>query len=193
MNQIPFPDKKYNVIYADPPWPFGLRVTHSTVRRIYVPYNMMSIEELCALPVERIAKDDSLLGTRGQPHDLLTNHRVRQLQEFARDKMTHSRKPAQFRDLIASMFRKDLPKIELFARDGAWMGCVGRRSVMKGQAMSEELRQRIIKTLNWMVMDMKWRFDDNKNNLEVGSQGGYSPELQEAINLLKELENENRN
>ena len=53
--------------------------------------------------------------------------------------------------------------------------------------MSKELRQRIIKTLDWMVKDMKWRADEVCGNLELTSQGGYSPELQEAINLLEEL------
>lgn len=54
----------------------------------------------------------------------------------------------------------------------------------------EELRTRATKSLEWMVADMKWRFDQTKQNLDNGSQGGYSPELTEAIALLAELESE---
>ncbi len=53
--------------------------------------------------------------------------------------------------------------------------------------MTPELKRRIIETLEWMVKDMKWRADDLRNNTEKGSQGGYSPELTEAIELLEEL------
>lgn len=47
--------------------------------------------------------------------------------------------------------------------------------------------KRVIKSLNWMVPDMKHRHDEIKNNLEDGSQGDYSPQLIEADALLKEL------
>jgi hypothetical protein len=47
--------------------------------------------------------------------------------------------------------------------------------------------ERIIKTLEWLVGDAKWRFDQTKNNIDEGSQGGYSEELTEAMNLLEEL------
>ena len=53
--------------------------------------------------------------------------------------------------------------------------------------MDDKLRQRIINTLDWMVADMKYRADETKRNFEEGSQGGYSPELQEAIDLLAVL------
>ena len=51
----------------------------------------------------------------------------------------------------------------------------------------KELITRVIETLDWMVKDLRWRFDDSKSNLEPGSRGGYSPELTEAIKLLEEL------
>ena len=54
--------------------------------------------------------------------------------------------------------------------------------------MDEQLRRRIIKTLTWMVADMRWRFDETKLNIDEGSAGGYSPELAEAIDVLAELE-----
>ena len=46
---------------------------------------------------------------------------------------------------------------------------------------------RILKTLDWVVPEIQHRFDDSKNNLEQGSQGGYSPRLTEAIDLWNEL------
>ncbi len=52
---------------------------------------------------------------------------------------------------------------------------------------TSKLKQRIIETLEWMTTDAKWRADDTKMNIEVGSQGGYSPLLTEAIDLLEEL------
>lgn len=60
--------------------------------------------------------------------------------------------------------------------------------------MTSELRQRIIDTLSWMVTDMKHRFDEQKSIFGQRSEGGYSAELTEAIDLLKELKNnDNRN
>lgn len=53
---IPFPEKKYQVIYADPPWEYkqsggkngsrGMAKTH---------YDTMTTEEICNLPVRKIA------------------------------------------------------------------------------------------------------------------------------------------
>ena len=56
--------------------------------------------------------------------------------------------------------------------------------------MHKDMRKRIIDTLEWMVTDMRWRADETKRNFEEGSQGGYSPQLQKAIDLLEELKNE---
>ena len=53
--------------------------------------------------------------------------------------------------------------------------------------MNKELKKRIIKTLNWMVTDIKWREDHLNGDFDEFSQGGYSPELTEAIKLLEEL------
>lgn len=46
---------------------------------------------------------------------------------------------------------------------------------------SKQVRERLIKTLEWMITDMKWRHDI------TGIEGNYSPELKEAMNLLEEL------
>jgi len=53
--------------------------------------------------------------------------------------------------------------------------------------MEEELKQRIIKTLIWMITDLKYRSDLDTDCLDEGTEGNYSTELKEAIELLKEL------
>jgi N6-adenosine-specific RNA methylase IME4 len=65
---IPFPDKKYNIIYADPPWQYHLwKVSHSMphskreVRMASAFYNTMSTEEICNLPVQQIADKECML------------------------------------------------------------------------------------------------------------------------------------
>lgn len=57
---IPFPDKKYDIIYADPPWQHKgkvLRLGSQASDR----YDLMSFEDIERLPVLDIAKDDCLL------------------------------------------------------------------------------------------------------------------------------------
>lgn len=49
--------KKYNIIYADPPWQYECKRTGAAENH----YSTMSIDELCALPVKEIADKDSLL------------------------------------------------------------------------------------------------------------------------------------
>lgn len=54
------PDKKYNIIYADPPWEYkesggGRRGTAG------LPYPTMATEEICKLPIKDIAEDNSIL------------------------------------------------------------------------------------------------------------------------------------
>lgn len=60
-------------------------------------------------------------------------------------------------------------------------------TVIEGNNMTDELKKRIIKSLSWMIEDMKHRYDDCRGNLDNGSEGEYSPELTEAINLLAEI------
>lgn len=55
-----FPTRKYKIIYADCPWKYrsnGLSKYGPAERH----YPCMSIKELCALPVARIAEDDAIL------------------------------------------------------------------------------------------------------------------------------------
>ena len=62
---IQFPNKKYNIIYADPPWHYGSRsrVNNSTGRES-VPlskhYETMSLQEIKDLPVRNITENDAV-------------------------------------------------------------------------------------------------------------------------------------
>ena len=55
-----WPSKKYKVIYADPPWQYGSRGPRSG-RFAELDYSTMSVDEICALPVEQIAVNDAAL------------------------------------------------------------------------------------------------------------------------------------
>lgn len=48
----------YQIIYADPPWRYDQKSLQGAAEKHYAT---MSMEELCGLPVERIAAKDSLL------------------------------------------------------------------------------------------------------------------------------------
>lgn len=57
-----FPTGKYNIIYADPPWsPANKGIGTNGRGAACKQYNVMSIEDIAALPVTSIAADDSLL------------------------------------------------------------------------------------------------------------------------------------
>ncbi len=49
-------------------------------------------------------------------------------------------------------------------------------------------KKELIDTLSWMITDLKWKADQTKLNIEKGSQGGYSPLLINAIDLLDKIE-----
>ena len=50
--------KKYNIIYADPPWKYERSKVQGAAEN---HYPTMSIEELCTLPVSEIAEKDCVL------------------------------------------------------------------------------------------------------------------------------------
>lgn len=50
-------DKKYSVIYADPPWRYSDSGAYSAAEKIYPT---MSLEDICNLPVKNITEDNSL-------------------------------------------------------------------------------------------------------------------------------------
>ena len=62
---IPFPDKKYNIIYADPPWQYNDRMkmqgVHGMIRGAESFYKTMNIKELKSLPVQNIADENCYL------------------------------------------------------------------------------------------------------------------------------------
>ena len=50
--------KKYNIIYADPPWRYERSGVQGAAEK---HYPTMAVDELCKLPVSEIAADDSIL------------------------------------------------------------------------------------------------------------------------------------
>ena len=57
---IPFPNKKYQIIYADPPWSYNDKMK-GTGLEIEKHYPTMSVEDICNLPIKNIADNDCLL------------------------------------------------------------------------------------------------------------------------------------
>jgi len=58
--QIPFPDKKYSIIYADPPWSYQDKASAGE-RGVSFKYPTQEKEWLRNLPVQSICKDDCVL------------------------------------------------------------------------------------------------------------------------------------
>ena len=63
-NIIPLPDKKYNIIYADPPWHYGSKsainnTSGKTIKPLEDHYNTMTLNELKELPIKELTKEDT--------------------------------------------------------------------------------------------------------------------------------------
>ena len=60
---IPFPDKKYSIIYLDPPWKYNSRDNHKTRFRggACGHYDLMSMDEIKMLPIQDISADNSVM------------------------------------------------------------------------------------------------------------------------------------
>lgn len=58
MNESTFPDKKYKVIYADPPWSYDNKASEGAAED---EYKTMTIDQLCAMPVSELAAEDCAL------------------------------------------------------------------------------------------------------------------------------------
>jgi len=63
---IPFPNKKYNIIYADPPWQFKnysdkWHKDRKESRWVANHYDCMTPEEIKKLPVQNICENDAVL------------------------------------------------------------------------------------------------------------------------------------
>ena len=52
-------DKKYNIIYADPPWEY--KESGSGNRVVKAHYNTMNINDIKNMPINRIADETSIL------------------------------------------------------------------------------------------------------------------------------------
>lgn len=55
---IPFPNKKYGIIYADPPWSYRNKSSRGAADN---HYPTMKLKDICALPVQDLAKDNCVL------------------------------------------------------------------------------------------------------------------------------------
>ncbi len=53
--------KKYSIIYADPPWHYDNWGYKEAKRGVEKEYSTMKIEDICALPVSKIATDNAIL------------------------------------------------------------------------------------------------------------------------------------
>ena len=51
--------KKYNIIYADPPWHYNFG--QSSSRSIINKYKTMELDDICALPVKKLTEDNAVL------------------------------------------------------------------------------------------------------------------------------------
>jgi N6-adenosine-specific RNA methylase IME4 len=58
---IPFPNKKYNIIYADPAWYFKTYSKKGDKRSATQHYDCMSISDIYNLPVDTISDNDCIL------------------------------------------------------------------------------------------------------------------------------------
>ena len=57
---IPFPNKKYNIIYADPAWSFESFTSNNT-RNVDTHYKTMKMNDIYKLPVSKICSNDCIL------------------------------------------------------------------------------------------------------------------------------------
>ena len=57
---VPFPNKKYKIIYADPPWEYGDKLQHHG-GSAESHYDVMKFKDICNLPVNNIADDNCVL------------------------------------------------------------------------------------------------------------------------------------
>lgn len=61
----PFPDKKYKIIYADPPWKYNDKRQNPNTDRPKkyggITYDVMETEEICDLPIKNITDENCIL------------------------------------------------------------------------------------------------------------------------------------
>ena len=59
--KIPFPDKIYDLIWVDPPWPIKKIKRKVRPNQIEIDYPVMSLEEIKNLPVSELANENCSL------------------------------------------------------------------------------------------------------------------------------------
>jgi len=57
---IPFPNKKYKIIYADPPWEYEDKLNHHG-GSAQSHYDVMKFEDICDLPINEITDENCFL------------------------------------------------------------------------------------------------------------------------------------
>lgn len=58
---IPFPNKKYSVLYVDPPWEMKKSKRVSRPNQLKLDYPTMKVDEILALPVPKLCKSNCCL------------------------------------------------------------------------------------------------------------------------------------
>ena len=58
---IPFPNKKYNIIYADPAWKFQTYSEKGKKKNAENHYVCMNIDDICELPIKNICENNCIL------------------------------------------------------------------------------------------------------------------------------------
>lgn len=53
-------DKKYNIIYADPPWSYNDKKGNDP-KMGGITYNVMELKDICALPIDKLCSEDCIL------------------------------------------------------------------------------------------------------------------------------------
>ncbi len=59
MKQIPFPNKKFGIIYSDPPWKYDFSLDNHD--RVENHYPTMDLDEIKSIPVSSISEDNCVL------------------------------------------------------------------------------------------------------------------------------------
>ena len=75
-NMIILPNRKYDIIYADPPWKFNNKNTGGSMTSGSAnQYDVMSLDDICNLPIQNISSDNCILfmwWVASQPKEALT-------------------------------------------------------------------------------------------------------------------------
>ena len=58
MSLLPLPNKKYGIIYADPPWNYSDKSCEGAAEK---HYPSMKVNDICAMPVKDLAADNCVL------------------------------------------------------------------------------------------------------------------------------------